>query len=117
MDAALAIIMKYPEIDYYFGTSNNYPVFMKLMTSILIIRQKLGYTVSESESFYSSIHQIDANIFVNISKEDLPQVLECFVILACSYICDTDVIDVDDEVGQRSKNKICDNIMKYMIAN
>lgn len=117
MDASLAILTKYPEIDSYFGTSNNYPVFMKLMTSILIIRQKLGYTVSESESFYSSISQIDANVFVNISKEDLPQVLECFVILACSYICDTDVIDIDDDVGQKSKNKICNTITKYMIAN
>jgi hypothetical protein len=117
MDASLDLLDKYPEIDSYLSTSNNFPVFMKLMASILFLRQKIGYTVSETESFYTCISRVDSNVFANISKEDLPKVLECFVMLACSYICDSDSIDIDDVSVNDSKKKVCSVITKYLIAN
>lgn len=117
MDASLDLLNKYPEIDSYLSTSTNFPVFMKLMASILFLRQKIGYTVSETESFYHCISRVDSNVFANVSAEDLPKVLECFVILTCSYICGSDSIDIDDVSAEESKKKVCSVITKYMIAN
>jgi hypothetical protein len=117
MDASLDLLDKYPEIDSYLSTSNNFPVFMKLMASILFIRQKLGYTVSESDSFYNCISRVDSNVFANVSLDDFPKLLECFVVLACSYICDSDTIDIDDVSVNDSKKKVCSVIAKHLIAN
>jgi len=117
MDASLDLLDKYPEIDSYLSTSNNFPVFMKLMASILLLRQKIGYTVSETDNFYHCIPRVDSNVYANISTEDLPKVLECFVILTCSYICGSDSIDIDDVSAEESKKKVCSVIAKYMIAN
>ena len=117
-DYDFSILDKYPEIDSYLSISNKLPIFIKLMASILLFRQKLNYTVDESESFYSYISKLDQTVFQNISKEDLPKVLKCFVLLTCSYVCNTDVADSDDDdVSECYKTKICDVIAKYMIAN
>ena len=105
MDASLDLLNKYPEIDSYLSTSNNFPVFMKLMASILFLRQKIGYTVSESDSFYNCISRVDPNVFANISTDDLPKMLEYFVVLTCSYICGSDSIDIDDVTAEESKKK------------
>lgn len=117
-DSDFSILNKYPEIDSYLSISSKLPIFIKLMASILLFRQKLNYTVDESESFYSYISKLDQTVFQNISEEDLPKVLKCFVLLTCSYVCNTDVADSDeDDATECHKTKICDVIAKYMIAN
>ena len=117
-DSDFSILNKYPEIDSYLSIPSKLPIFIKLMATILLFRQKLNYTVDESESFYSYISKLDKTVFQNISDEDIPKVLKCFVLLTCSYVCDADVAESDDcEVSECYRIKICDVITKYLIAN
>lgn len=117
-DSDFSILNKYPEIDSYLSIPSKLPIFIKLMATILLFRKKLNYTVHESESFYSYISKLDQTVFQNISDEDIPKVLKCFVLLTCSYVCDADVAESDDgEVSECHRMKICDVITKYLIAN
>ena len=80
------IIDKYPEFDSYFRESDPLPVFIKIMATILFIRQKLNYKVETTEIFYNHIHKIKNDFFENVLDDDLPALLEMFVNVGCNYI-------------------------------
>ena len=103
------IAMKYPEINEFFDDSRDQsmPVFIKLMATILFIRQKLGYHIDKTEVFYCHISKLDPKLFSTVEKEDLPILLELFVSVTCDYICGADMIDMDDVNAQDSKRKVC----------
>ena len=102
-------VMKYPEINEFFDDPRHQsmPVFIKLMATILFIRQKLGYVVDNTEVFYCHISKLDPTLFSTVEKEDLPILLELFVSVTCDYICGADMIDMDDVNAQDSKRKVC----------
>jgi len=107
------IAMKYPEINELFDDSNM-PVFIKLMATILFIREKLGYVVDKTEVFYCHISKLDPKLFSTVEKEDLPILLELFVSVACDYVCGADIIDFDDVTAQESKRKVCKKMSRYL---
>lgn len=109
------MILKYPEINNYFMESDGTtPVFIKLMTTILFVRQKLGYRVDETETFYNRISQVDPRLFNNVLAEDLPTILALFVDVLCDYVTGTDLIDFDDAEAEESKRKVCQRLAKYI---
>jgi hypothetical protein len=112
------MILKYPEINNYFmETDGTTPVFIKLMATILFIRQKLGYRVDESEVFYKRISDVDPQPFSNVLAEDLPTLLVLFVDVLCDYVTGTDLIDFDDAEAEESKRKVCQRLVKYIDPN
>ena len=113
------IAMKYPEINEFFDDSHeqSMPVFIKLMATILFIRQKLGYHVDKTEVFYCHVSKLDPKLFSTVEKEDLPILLELFVSVACDYICGADMIDFDDVKAQESKRKVHQRLFKYIEPN
>lgn len=109
-------VMKYPEINEFFDDPRHQsmPVFIKLMATILFIRQKLGYVVDNTEVFYCHISKLDPTLFSTVEKEDLPILLELFVSVTCDYICGADMIDMDDVNAQESKSKVCVKMSRYL---
>ena len=110
------IAMKYPEINEFFDDSHDQsmPVFIKLMATVLFIRQKLGYHVDKTEVFYCHVSKLDPKLFSTVEKEDLPILLELFVSVTCDYICGADMIDLDDAKAQESKSKVCVKMSRYL---
>jgi len=111
---SFTIFKKYPEVNTYLSDTST-PIFIKLMATILFIRQKLDYTVDKSEVFYNNASKLDPQLFHNVEKDDLPMLLELFVRIICDYVSDTDVLE-DDE-GVKTKQKICVKLRTYAIAN
>jgi hypothetical protein len=112
------MILKYPEINNYFMESDGTtPIFIKLMATILFIRQRLGYRVDETEVFYSRISMVDPQLFRNVLQEDLPSILALFVGVLCDYVTGTDLIDFDDAEAEESKRKVCQRLVKYIDPN
>lgn len=105
-------VMKYPEINELFDESHT--IFIKLMATILFIRQKLDYTVDKTEVFYCHISKLNPILFSTVTKEDLPVLLELFVSMTCDYICSADVIDLVDAEALESKRKICTKMSRYL---
>jgi hypothetical protein len=105
-------VMKYPEINEFFDDSRDQsmPVFIKLMATILFIKQKMGYHVDKTEVFYCHISKLDPTLFSSVEKEDLPILLELFVSVTCDYVCGADLIEIDDVQAKESKRKICAKI-------
>jgi hypothetical protein len=111
------MILKYPEINNYFMESDGTtPIFIKLMATILFIRQRLGYRVDETEVFYSRISMVDPQLFGNVLQEDLPSILALFVGVLCDYVTDSDLVDFDDAEAEESKRKVCQRLVKYTRA-
>ena len=111
------LILKYPEINAYFTEfDSSTPIFIKLMATILFVRQRLGYRVDETEAFYSRISQVDPQPFSNVLTEDLPALLELFVGVLCDYVTGTDLVDFDDAEAEESKRKVCERLAKYTRA-
>ena len=108
------IFKKYPEVNAYLSDTST-PIFIKLMATILFIRQKLDYTVNESEVFYNDAAKLNPQLFHNVEKDDLPMLLELFVRIICDYVSNTDILE-DDE-GVETKEKICLKLRTYTIAN
>ena len=108
------IFKKYPEVNAYLSDMSS-PIFVKLMATILFIRQKLNYTVDKTEVFYNNAAKLNPQLFHNVEKNDLPLLLELFVRIICNYVNNTDILE-DDE-GVETKEKICLKLRKYAIAN
>lgn len=108
------IFKKYPEVNAYLSDMST-PIFIKLMATILFIRQKLNYTVNKSEVFYDNAAKLNPQLFHNVEKNDLPLLLELFVRIICDYVSNTDILE-DDE-GVKTKEKICLKLRTYAIAN
>lgn len=113
------IAMKYPEINEFFDDSRDQSmsVFIKLMATILFIRQKLGYHVDKTEVFYCHVSKLDPTLFSTVETEDLPILLELFVSVTCDYIFGADMIDFDDVKAQESKRKVQQRLFKYIEPN
>ena len=108
------IFKKYPEINAHLSDMSS-PIFVKLMATILFIRQKLNYTVDKTEVFYNNAAKLNPQLFDNVEKDDLPLLLELFVRIICDYVNNTDILE--DDKGVKTKEKICLELRKYAIAN
>lgn len=112
---SFTIFKKYPEVNAYLSDTTT-PIFIKLMTTVVFIRQKLNYTIDKKlEVFCNNAAKLDPQLFHNVEKDDLPMLLELFVRIICDYVSNTDVLE-DDE-GVKTKQKICVKLRTYAIAN
>jgi hypothetical protein len=89
---------QYPFIEEYLDEPNIItgkpgPIFIKLMSTILFLRQRIGFSVDSTDTFYDCINQNNYSKFENINKVELYPILLYFINIACMYICD----NVDDE--------------------
>ena len=111
----LNVMDKYTFIDQYLAqpdiiTGKPMSTFIKLMSTILYLRQRVGFLVEPTESFYSYIEHNDYTNFQNIDKVDIYKILVSFVTFACGYI-NSSVDEVED------RDKIINMIRKYYYKN
>ena len=98
---------KYPAINTYLCTQDDVqPDINKLITTILYLRQKLGYTVNVEEPFYNNIHTVDQNVFADVTDDDMKKVLHYIIQVSCCIINDTDFMEEDHK--QNMINKLVD---------
>ena len=101
--------LKQPDIN----TGKIMPTFLKIMSTILYLRQRLGFQViPNDEHFYNDIKRNDYTKFQNIEEDvEILNLLVCFVSMACGLI--DDMIKDDDE----SRDKIINTIRQYYYKN
>jgi hypothetical protein len=101
--------LKQPDIN----TGKPMPTFLKIMSTILYLRQRLGFQViPNDEQFYNDIKRNDYTKFQNIKNDvEILNLLVCFVSMACGLI--DDMIKDDDE----SRDKIINTIRQYYYKN
>ena len=101
--------LKQPDIN----TGKPMPTFLKIMSTILYLRQRLGFQViPNDEQFYNDIKKNDYTKFQNIKNDvEILNLLVCFVSMACGLI--DDMIKDDDE----SRDKIINTIRQYYYKN
>ena len=101
--------LKQPDVN----TGKPMPTFLKIMSTILYLRQRLGFQViPNDEQFYNDIKRNDYNKFQNIEEDvEILNLLVCFVSMACGLI--DDMIKDDDE----SRDKIINTIRQYYYKN
>jgi hypothetical protein len=101
--------LKQPDVN----TGKSMPTFLKIMSTILYLRQRLGFQViPNDEQFYNDIKRNDYTNFQNIKEDvEILNLLVCFVSMACGLI--DDMIKDDDE----SRDKIINTIRQYYYKN
>ena len=100
--------LKQPDIN----TGKIMPTFLKIMSTILYLRQRLGFLVETSEQFYNDIKRNDYTVFKNIEEDvEILNLLVCFVSMACGLV--DDMIKDDDE----SRDIIIKTIRQYYYKN
>ena len=101
--------LKQPDVN----TGKPMPTFLKIMSTILYLRQRLGFQViPNDEHFYNDIKRNDYTKFQNIEEDvEILNLLVCFVSMACGLI--DDMIKDDDE----SRDKIINTIRQYYYKN
>jgi hypothetical protein len=101
--------LKQPDIN----TGKIMPTFLKIMSTILYLRQRLGFLViPNDEQFYNDIKRNDYTNFQNIEDDvEIFNLLVCFVSMACGIV--DDMIKDDDE----SRDKIINTIRQYYYKN
>jgi hypothetical protein len=101
--------LKQPDVN----TGKTMPTFLKIMSTILYLRQRLGFLViPNDEQFYNDIKRNDYTNFQNIEEDvEILNLLVCFVSMACGLI--DDMIKDDDE----SRDKIINTIRQYYYKN
>ena len=101
--------LKQPDVN----TGKPMPTFLKIMSTILYLRQRLGFQViPNDEHFYNDIKRNDYTKFQNIEEDvEILNLLVCFVSMACGLI--DDMIKEDDE----SRDKIINTIRQYYYKN
>ena len=114
-DIVTGVMNKHLFIDEYLvqpdiKTGKPMPTFIKLMSTILYLRQRLEFLVVTTESFYDYIERNDYTHFQNIEKVELYKILVCFVTFACGYINDS-VEEVED------RDKMITVIRQYYYKN
>jgi hypothetical protein len=57
--------LKQPDVN----TGKTMPTFLKIMSTILYLRQRLGFLVETSEQFYNDIKRNDYTVFKNIEED------------------------------------------------
>ena len=99
---------EYPAIrEYLFITEIDLPIYCKLLTIIIYIRQQIGFAIDVNDPFYSRLHTINSAVFQNIENIELYKILKCIVFLTCSYIDDQESFEPED------KEKIIARLIKY----
>jgi hypothetical protein len=116
--SVLETMNKYTFLEGYFkqpdvNTGKTMPTFLKIMSTILYLRQRLGFLViPNDEQFYNDIKRNDYTNFQNIEEDvEILNLLICFVSMACGLI--DDMIKDDDE----SRDKIINTIRQYYYKN
>ena len=114
-DIVTGVMNKHLFIDEYLAqpdiqTGKPMPTFIKLMSTILYLRQRLEFQVLTTESFYDYIERNDYTNFQNIEKVELYKILVCFVTFACGYINDS-VEETED------RDKMITVIRQYYYKN
>ena len=114
-DIVTGVMNKHLFIDEYLAqpdiqTGKSMPTFIKLMSTILYLRQRLEFQVLTTESFYDYIERNDYTNFQNIEKVELYKILVCFVTFACAYINDS-VEETED------RDKMITVIRQYYYKN
>ena len=101
--------LKQPDVN----TGKPMPTFLKIMSTILYLRQRLGFQViPNDEQFYNDIKRNDYTEFQNIEDNvEIFNLLVCFVSMACGIV--DDMIKDDDE----SRDKIINTIRQYYYKN
>lgn len=101
--------LKQPDVN----TGKPMSTFLKIMSTILYLRQRLGFLViPNDEQFYNDIKRNDYTNFQNIEEDvEILNLLVCFVSMACGLI--DDMIKDDDE----SRDKIINTIRQYYYKN
>jgi len=100
--------LKQPDVN----TGKSMPTFLKIMSTILYLRQRLGFQViPNDEQFYNDIKRNDYTNFQNIEEDvEILNLLVCFVSMACGLIDD---MIKDDE----TRDKIIKTIRQYYYKN
>ena len=100
--------LKQPDVN----TGKIMPTFLKIMSTILYLRQRLGFLViPNDEHFYNDIKRNDYTNFQNIEEDvEILNLLVCFVSMACGLIDD---MIKDDE----TRDKIIKTIRQYYYKN
>ena len=94
------------------NTGKNMPTFIKIMSTILYLRRRIGFQVEPNEQFYNDIKRNDYTDFQNIEDDvEIFNLLVCFVSMACGIV--DDMIKDDDE----SRDKIINTIRQYYYKN
>lgn len=92
-------------------TGKNMPTFLKMMSTILYLRRRMGFLVEPDESFYEDIERNDYTEFQNIKDDvEIFHLLVCFVTMACSYV--NNMVEDDD-----TRDKIINTIRQYYYKN
>ena len=94
-------------------TGNKIPKIIKIISTILYLRQRLGFLVNPNdEKFYNDIKRNDYTNFQNIEEDvEILNLLVCFVSMACGLV--DDMIKDDDE----SRDIIIKTIRQYYYKN
>ena len=94
------------------NTGKNMPTFIKIMSTILYLRRRMGFQMEPNEQFYNDIKRNDYTEFQNIEDNvEIFNLLVCFVSMACGIV--DDMIKDDDE----SRDKIINTIRQYYYKN
>ena len=100
--------LKQPDVN----TGKTMPTFLKIMSTILYLRQRLFQVIPNDEQFYNDIKKNDYTKFQNIKNDvEILNLLVCFVSMACGLI--DDMIKDDDE----SRDIIIKTIRQYYYKN
>lgn len=114
-DIILGVVDKHTFIEDYLlspklGTDEPISAFIKLMSTVLYLRKRIGFLVEPDESFYHCIEYNDYTDFENIESDELYKLLITFVSFAVGYI----KLCVEDETD---RDQIMSNIEKYYYKN
>jgi hypothetical protein len=92
-------------------TGNKIPKIIKIISTILYLRQRLGFLVEPNEDFYNHITRNDYTEFQNIKEDfEIFNLLVCFVSMGCGLVDD---MVKDDE----SRDKIIKKLRQYYYKN
>ena len=103
-------IDKYPLIkEYLFSDKNDkFPVFYKLLCTILYLRRHLGCAIDPTDAVYNDgINAIDSLIFQNVENGDFPKVLQYVVNFASTYVNSFNDFPTKDKIS------IIDRLIQY----
>ena len=114
-DTIEGVMDKYTFIESYMNqpnirTGKRIPMFIKFMSTILYLRQKLDFLVEPTESFYNDIDNNDYSDFENLDITEIHKILITFVTFTCTYI--EDKVEEEEE-----RTKIINRIRSYYYKN
>lgn len=114
-DTVNGVLDKYTFIEAYLAkpnikTGKPMPIFIKMMSTIIYLRQRLEFLVEPDESFYEYVECNDYEPFKNLDICEIHKILITFVTFLCGYVSNK----VDEE---ENKEKIITTIRSYYYKN